>query len=375
MLLLSVVAGPAIAGEYYVGTYSWRAWDSYGEKVTLQTTVIADNNTITIKLTNTEPRRGYRGKYQINGTWRNIPAQPYDGPREYISNPTTGLMPNTGYSLVIQLNTIYGSYGYSHGVFDNNNADLAQYTVYTEPDIPHSFSFPTIGQDSVQIRWNNNNNPSDTNYTLQRRTDGETTYQDIITTTNMNEHIDTGLAQDTKYWYRVRVNAKNGYQFFSNEFAVTTAKDPAVASAKAAQTAAETAMAFAEQAKISSELAAQRAWDEIEGKSAATLAKEARDKVNQALAAFNLMSQPVILETSGFNKATCTTGTTFPVTIKAIGATEFRVRANEEWSEWTPIGQYATATGLTSPGVYNIEIEARNGSGAITMCHMMVFKL
>jgi hypothetical protein len=43
---------------------------------------------------------------------------------------------------------------------------------YTDACIPIGINFPTVGSNSVKINWNNQSNPSDTSYTLQRSVDG-----------------------------------------------------------------------------------------------------------------------------------------------------------------------------------------------------------
>ncbi|WP_041282925.1 hypothetical protein [Desulfofundulus kuznetsovii] len=132
-------------------------------------------------------------------------------------------------------------------------------------------------------------------------------------------------------------------------------------------------------AKTSADTAAARVWDSVESKSAAQLAKEARDKANQALIAItNLQNSmaPMILKISGYNGATCTTGSTFNVVVQAPGATEFRVKADTgNWSAWTPVSGYATATGITGNGAHTIFVEVRNAAGATASGQMTMFKL
>ncbi|SHE97083.1 hypothetical protein SAMN02745218_01174 [Desulfofundulus australicus DSM 11792] len=162
----------------------------------------------------------------------------------------------------------------------------------------------------------------------------------------------------------------------------TQARDEANAAKSAANTAAinaQNAYNKAEEARARAADAANNTWDETESKSAATLAKEARDKANQALTAItNLQNSmvPVILRISGYNGATCTTGSTFNVVVQAPGATEFRVKADTgSWSAWTPVSGYATATGITGNGAHTIFVEVRNAAGATASGQMTMFKL
>ncbi|NPV30769.1 MAG: hypothetical protein HPY58_14225 [Firmicutes bacterium] len=160
------------------------------------------------------------------------------------------------------------------------------------------------------------------------------------------------------------------------------AKTEAINAKNAADTAATiaaNAKASADAAKTSADTAAARVWDSVESKSAATLAKEARDKANQALTEIlnvKVSIGPLILKVSGRNNATCTRATSFDVVIQASGATEFRVKADTgSWSEWVPVGSVATATGIIGSGAHTVYVEARNAAGAMATGQMTVFKI
>ena len=85
---------------------------------------------------------------------------------------------------------------------------------------------------------------------------------------------------------------------------------------------------------------------------------------------------PHIYKVSGLNGATCTATSSFKIVIQAPGATEFRVKADTgEWSEWTGIGNTATATGISGNGAHTITVEARNSSGVTSTGQMTIFKL
>jgi len=85
---------------------------------------------------------------------------------------------------------------------------------------------------------------------------------------------------------------------------------------------------------------------------------------------------PQILKISGLNGATCTTGSTFSVVVDAVGATEFRVKADTgSWSSWTSVGSPATAAGISGSGAHTIYVEVRNAGGTVSSGQMVVFKL
>jgi hypothetical protein len=130
--------------------------------------------------------------------------------------------------------------------------------------------------------------------------------------------------------------------------------------------------------------AATRTWDPTEGKSVATLAKEARDKSNEALTEINAIKTtidsikssvaPVITKTIGLNGATCTKTSNFIVTIQASGADEYRAKLDSgSWTVWDT-SKNITLGGLTN-GAHTINVQARNSNGVVAESSMVVFKL
>jgi hypothetical protein len=151
----------------------------------------------------------------------------------------------------------------------------------------------------------------------------------------------------------------------------------------------------ANSANSNASTAAARVWDASESKSAAQLAKEARDKANanyeelqnlktsitnieNNLAAGDTMP-PTILSIKGYNGATCTTGSTFSATVQAFdnsGVLEFRVKADTgTWSDWVPISSYNTAGGVTGTGAHTLTVEVRDSTGNVSTGNMTFFKL
>ena len=123
----------------------------------------------------------------------------------------------------------------------------------------------------------------------------------------------------------------------------TTATDPAVAAATAAQSAAESAKTFAEQSSIDANTAATNALAAsnntfTEGQSAAQWAKLAYDKsVANSDAITNIQNSvaPAIAKIGGYGGATCTKSTSFDMVVQSSGATQIRTRVNRgPWSEW-----------------------------------------
>ncbi|MTI82375.1 MAG: hypothetical protein FH756_00440 [Firmicutes bacterium] len=89
---------------------------------------------------------------------------------------------------------------------------------------------------------------------------------------------------------------------------------------------------------------------------------------------------PSIMSVKGYNGATCTTGTTFKVVVKASDnssdSLEFRVKADSgSWSNWTSISNYAVATGISGGGAHTINVEVRDQAGNAANDTMTVFKI
>ncbi|RJX20166.1 MAG: hypothetical protein C4575_07045 [Desulforudis sp.] len=138
-------------------------------------------------------------------------------------------------------------------------------------------------------------------------------------------------------------------------------------------------------AKNAADTASARVWDSAESKSAATLAKEARDRANQALTEINNVKNmvnniqasvgPQINRVQGLNGATATTTSSFTVVVDASGATEFRARREGgTWTGWASVDNSLSVSGLTV-GVNTIQVEVRNASGATATGRMIAFRL
>ena len=180
----------------------------------------------------------------------------------------------------------------------------------------------------------------------------------------------------------------------------TDAANNAYNVANNAYNAVNNASSYAQQAKSSADSAANNAlnaynaannaaiytWDSSEAKSAATLAKEARDKANQALTEItnvkntvnNIQASigPQIFKVTGQNGATCTTGTSFTVVIQATNAVQWRAKVDSggTWSSWASITSPITLS-VSSTGAHTIFVEAQNSSGVTATGQMIMFKI
>lgn len=127
-------------------------------------------------------------------------------------------------------------------------------------------------------------------------------------------------------------------------------------------------------------------YDSGEGKSAATLAREARDKATASLTEVNNVKNivsniqasvgPQITKVSGLNVATCTSTDSFNVVVQVSNATDFRTKADSgAWDEWVPAGYPATVTGISGKGAHTIYVEARNTTGTIASGQIVIFRI
>ena len=211
-------------------------------------------------------------------------------------------------------------------IVTQNNTDY-QYT-YTDGTVPVMY-FSNIKDKSVVVGWVDNNPPSayDLGYKLERGTKGGT-YVLVRDFANSKTFEDTHLTPDTEYEYKLTMRYGHPDYHGSHSHylyaygSITTATDPAVAAALEAASKADAAKQSAELAKASADNASEKSnlaysmaqqakentWDVTEGKSVVQIAKEARDKANQAL---NVSRMPVIRKVQGLNGATCTIGSSF----------------------------------------------------------------
>jgi len=151
-----------------------------------------------------------------------------------------------------------------------------------------------------------------------------------------------------------------------------------------ARNAANSAKTSAQQAKSSADAAAGDA-DYIRNTQLPTVENKIDNLETKVANIENNMSTgdsapPTITSVKGYNGATCTTGTTFKVVVKASDnssdSLEFRVKADSgSWSNWTSISNYAVATGISGGGAHTISVEVRDQAGNASNDTMTVFKI
>ena len=185
--------------------------------------------------------------------------------------------------------------------------------------------------------------------------------------------VDTAIS----YASSANTNASNAASYASS---ANTKLSDSTTGLSAIKDSTVTAGIKADNAKASADVASSRVWDTAESKSAATLAKEARDKATTVESKVNVLQQmisPDIKQVVGQNGATCTKGTTFTVVISANNANQYCARvAGDSWSSWSNSNTITVQVG-SSAGPKTIEVKARNSvnPSAEAISTITIFKI
>lgn len=365
-LLLGICNTSAFATEY--STESHVFWETNG--VTIDVLYTATTNSIgNIKL-----HKDYQGYsavwYFYNRTSNTVIEDTPLGEHTktmtesiFADNTISPIKPNIGYPLTVDVRGVYYNENGNSVWYEAGPAYT--YMLYTDPETPTSLTFLTIGTEIISLRWNNQGNPLDTSYTLQRRLDGSDIWVDVDTQSGMYQYTDIGLANNTKYYYRVRVNGKNGGFIYSSEYNVTTAVDLAVTAAQQAATAANNANA--------------NAWNAVNnttysGQSAAYWAYLASQNSTADT------TPPTISKVAGQSGATCTTTTTFNVAVTATDNKAGQLQAQAQvdgvaWGSWYNIPQNSIPVTLSTSGAHMITVQVKDATGNISSSTMTAFKI
>ncbi|MDD3654346.1 MAG: fibronectin type III domain-containing protein [Desulfotomaculaceae bacterium] len=127
----------------------------------------------------------------------------------------TGLDSNTRYDYRVRAYNSHGNSGYS-------NEDSATTTGEAVPAAPSDLSASATSYSWIYINWADNSH-NETGFIIERKKAGGTYSQIGAVYANTTNFTDTGLAGDTRYYYRVRAYNAYGHSDYSNEDSVVTA--------------------------------------------------------------------------------------------------------------------------------------------------------
>lgn len=279
----------------------------------------------------------------------------------------TGLNPGTTYTLVYNNNNRFRFNSYSHPVTDNPNGQYGGYTIRqanTEPNPPTSPTFSNITPSGVSINWTTNGNGSATKYKLYRGISASGPWTTLYDGTGLY-YSDTGLAGNTVYYYRLGAYAAGTTEKYANIMSITTATDPAVAAARAAQGAAEASMIAAEQARTYAQ-DAKTGVETLQGEFSSYMNRDTKEPV---IGAF----------TYAVPKATITSLQNAPYTLIATDNNSlcYRYKINDGvFTEWTDyVNENINVNLGASNGIKLITVQVADTADNIATAQAYIFKL
>ncbi|HOV79441.1 MAG TPA: hypothetical protein PK728_04985 [Bacillota bacterium] len=228
------------------------------------------------------------------------------------------------------------------------------------------------------------------NYTASINVPDDGSTWDISGIVNGSAYYETEYIYSPSYvHFSTTITTSGVFSGYSPKTA-TDAANTAANYALQAKSSADTAASKADQAKASADTAALRVWDSSESKSAATLAKEARNYAQTATNNTTYNSQsaaywaylsaqntaPEINRVQGQNGATCTTGTSFMVVISATPSSgaSYRVTCGMFDSGWVSSNTITITGGIVS-GANTAIIQVKNSLGTTAQTAFTFFKI
>ena len=135
-----------------------------------------------------------------------------------VTYSNTGLTVNTTYYYRVRATNSGGDSPYS------NEANAT--TFDTIPAAPSALAATAISTTQVNLSWADNAS-NETGFKIERKTGSGGSYGEIATVgANVSTYSDTGLAEGTNYFYRVRATNAVGDSAYSNEANATTFTNP-----------------------------------------------------------------------------------------------------------------------------------------------------
>ena len=131
-----------------------------------------------------------------------------------------GLNATTNYFYRVRASNLGGSSSYS------NEANVT--TLANPPFAPGDLLTTAISQTQINLTWNDNSG-NENGFMLERKIAGGAFEQISTPGANVNVYSDSGLVQNTEYFYRARSYNANGFSNYSNEAGSVTLPDPPAA--------------------------------------------------------------------------------------------------------------------------------------------------
>lgn len=174
---------------------------------------------------------------QINLTWTDnsnnesgFKIERMDGSNGYteiavVDNVTafsdTGLAPNTTYTYRVRAYNSSGDSDYSN--------EYSATTTGVVPAAPSYLTATAVSSSRIDLTWNDNSS-NESGFKIERKKAGENYTQITTVGANATSYNDTGLADNTKHYYRVLAYNSSGNSTYSNEVSATTGTVPSAPS-------------------------------------------------------------------------------------------------------------------------------------------------
>lgn len=155
-------------------------------------------------------------------TWREIGT----AGRDQTMYLHMGLDPDTSYSYRVRALNPSGYSPYSNTASATTMSEQSQDATTQAPAAPSNLKATSSSPARIELTWSDNSTTQD-GFAIERSTDAAT-WQEIATTgRNQTTYLDTGLAANTTYQYRVRAYNSAGHSAYSNVVSAKTQQAPA----------------------------------------------------------------------------------------------------------------------------------------------------
>jgi LmbE family N-acetylglucosaminyl deacetylase len=301
----------------------------------------------------------------------------------------TGLTASTTYYYRVLASNGVGNSGYS------NIASATTPAAPTSPAAPTGLTATAVSSSQISLTWVDNAT-NETNYQVERSTDG-TTFTTLVTLgVNVTTYSNPGLAASTTYFYRVLASNGSGNSAYSNVASATTTGLPPAAPTGLTATAVSSSqinLAWVDNATNETGYRVERSSDGTTFTTLATLGANVTTYSNTGLTASTTYFYRVLASNAGGNSAysnvasatttglppaapsalTATTVSSSQINLawvdNATNETSYRVERSTDGTTFTSLatlGANVTTysnTGLTPSTTYFYRVLASNGSG------------